>query len=227
MGEIYSFNMNDIAIDEERIIHSLGYPASDHASAEVTEKLPALMDLSIRISKPGAISKFEADLQLKPGIIKIANGPTFHTRLLSKSITFASRVALFALTIGQEISDWINALSMKDILSGFIADAIASEIVEAAADRFQNLLAEKFKTENHFNALRFSPGYCDWPISEMPDLLAHIDADEIGISLTPGGMMIPQKSICGLIGFADDSKLNLMNPCELCGNVDCPHRRRA
>ena len=52
---------------------------------------------------------------------------------------------------------------------------------------------------------RFSPGYGDFPLSQQAELCAVLNVNRLlGITLTPGGLMVPQKSVTALIGVSED-----------------------
>lgn len=225
MSRIYTLDARKVKIDSDKLLRSLGYPSSEAVSDKVRDSLPDLMEKTVERAEPKAIASLESVKNIRSDTIQILDGPAFHGRLLAKAAEPASKVALFALTIGQKITDWIDELFAEDAWAGFIADAIASELIEALADQFQNDLAIKVKPQNLFCGLRYSPGYCDWNIEELPLLLSKIGAENIGISLTQGCMMVPKKSIAGLIGFGKNPKTIRFNPCEMCSKKDCSHRR--
>jgi hypothetical protein len=73
---------------------------------------------------------------------------------------------------------------------------------------------------------RFSPGYCDWEISQQKIIFRALNGNSAGIRLTKGGLMLPQKSISGLIGMGTAShQIENYNPCRTCRKKDCPGRR--
>jgi len=225
MSKTYTLDARAVAMDRERIAVALGYPTPEAVSARVRDSLPALIGETVDRADPKAAVLIGAVREVRVDVIQIADGPAFHGRLLAKAIEPATKAALFALTIGQKITDWITELSERDIWTSFIVDAIASELVESLADHLQDRVAEELRAHNLFCGLRYSPGYCDWPIGELPTLLSHVGSERIGISLTEGGMMVPKKSIAGLIGFGQDADAVRFNPCDECPRTDCDHRR--
>jgi hypothetical protein len=52
-----------------------------------------------------------------------------------------------------------------------------------------------------------------------------VDARPIGVRLTTGGMMIPTKSISGIIGLGPARDRIRVNPCTGCPDTACDHRR--
>ncbi len=52
---------------------------------------------------------------------------------------------------------------------------------------------------------RYAPGYGDWTLSDQAPLIALVDASRIGIILTEEHLMLPSKSISGVIGGRRDA----------------------
>ncbi len=75
--------------------------------------------------------------------------------------------------------------------------------------------------------LRYSPGYCDWDVAQQRKLFKIFELDDIGVRLTEECLMIPQKSVSGIIGVGwGDRRLIAMSPCRHCEKKgDCKHRR--
>ena len=137
----------------------------------------------------------------------------------------ANKAALFLLTLGPVVSETTRSLAKQDPFESFLFDSVASIMVEAVADEFQALLEERMNQQGMWGGFRYSPGYCDWSTQENRSLLRMIDAHSIGVHLTEGGMMTPQKSISGMIGFGVDREKMRVNPCRGCPRTTCDHRR--
>ncbi|GAH91002.1 unnamed protein product, partial [marine sediment metagenome] len=48
---------------------------------------------------------------------------------------------------------------------------------------------------------RLSPGYCDWKIDQQKMVFRAMKDDSAGVRLTEECLMLPQKSISGIIGI--------------------------
>ncbi len=225
IGGVYRLAPECIIPSITDIVGKIGYPSSKEVSAKELSVIDDLRAEAITLSKPIAIVRF-CDFKLTDRIlIKISNGPVFHAKQIADSLKDAEKLALFTLSLGKEISHRIFELSQESILGGYILDIIASSMVESAADALQDAIVERAKPTIVYHTLRFSPGYCYWSVRETEPLLSYIDAKRIGITLTEGGMMVPAKSICGMIGFSRDPDAVSLNPCITCTRDDCTHRR--
>jgi hypothetical protein len=116
----------------------------------------------------------------------------------------AERLALFAATVGAELSDRIAELfdAGRPAL-GAALDSAASEGTELAGVHLDGLAQEEARSRHAAGpdtwALRYSPGYCGWNITGQRALFAALRPDEIGILLTDSCLMQPLKSISGVM----------------------------
>lgn len=111
----------------------------------------------------------------------------------------AKKVTLFVVTIGPGLEKRIK--EETSIANAAILDAVGSVAVESVVD-YINELTEGRARDQGFKALkRFSPGYGDWELKEQKGLLHQLNASQIGITLTAGHLMQPEKSVSGAIGW--------------------------
>jgi hypothetical protein len=72
---------------------------------------------------------------------------------------------------------------------------------------------------------RYSPGYCNWSVSEQKLLFSFLPDGFCGIKLNDSALMTPIKSISGIIGIGQNVKMNEYN-CNHCGVKDCTYRSK-
>jgi hypothetical protein len=116
----------------------------------------------------------------------------------------ADHLALFAVTIGQVVSDKINELfEHEELTLGVMLDAVASAAVEMATDTVAKNHIDRLQQEDReadsAAVLRYSPGYCGWHISGQKKLFEFLRPGEIGITLLGSFLMTPLKSISGVL----------------------------
>ncbi len=116
----------------------------------------------------------------------------------------ANDLALFAVTLGQRISDRISLLfESKDYAAGSLLDAAASEGAELAAALVERSFRERLSAAGRFRpglaTLRFSPGYCGWDIRGQRNLFRALTPGTIGLSLSESCLMQPLKSVSGVM----------------------------
>lgn len=125
------------------------------------------------------------------------------------------RVILLAATLGAETDGLIRRLQVRRMADSVIVDALANAAIENVCDNLCADLAEAFRPR-HLTP-RFSPGYGDFPLSQQRELCGVLDITRrIGVTLTPGGLMIPQKSVTALIGVSDQPLISGPSGCAGC-----------
>ncbi|MBE9572223.1 MAG: hypothetical protein IMF11_16465 [Proteobacteria bacterium] len=92
-------------------------------------------------------------------------------------------------------------------------------------EKFHQRITAKYESENKGVTLCFSPGYCDWPITEQKKIFTLFDSNATGIELLDSCMMRPRKSISGVFGIYNDIQKAPYNPCLDCSKKNCNGRR--
>ena len=172
----------------------------------------------------------EREIERKgPGWVGIKDGPVFRSRKLALALGKSKRLIVFVITIGPRVDEQIRNYMDEGFGSkGFILDALGSAAVENMVERFHKDSDRKLREEGKAATLRFSPGYCDWPVTEQKKLFSLLPAGELKVSLTESCLMIPRKTVSGVFGIVDLKDIlgeRPYNPCLDCGNDRCSARR--
>jgi hypothetical protein len=91
-------------------------------------------------------------------------------------------------------------------------------------DRLQEALADQLGERGIRITNRYSPGYCEWHVSEQQKLFRLLPAGYCGVSLTDSSLMRPIKTVSGFIGVGPEVRRNAYT-CGLCELQDCLYRR--
>jgi len=159
------------------------------------------------------------------GSIQLEGGVSFKSRKLGHLFGPCDRAVVFLTTIGPEVEKTINNNMENQPHYGVILDAAASAAAESTAQYIQDHIENKLHKEGKIT-LRYSPGYCDWPISEQKEIFKILPHETIGVHLSENSFMSPRKSISGVIGICPlDSPEFSRSACESCQKQNCPHRR--
>ena len=133
--------------------------------------------------------------------------------------------AVFLCTAGEEIGRRSReAMQDGDPLKGYIFDVVGSTVVDSAADMLQDEIRKSVILSGKKISNRYSPGYCDWYVGEQHKLFQLLPDNFCGIRLTESALMVPIKSISGIIGIGENIKYNNYT-CKLCDIKDCVYRR--
>jgi len=94
------------------------------------------------------------------------------------------------------------------------------------ADSVESQISEVAHNQGFTISRRFSPGYCDWDVEQQRILFEAVDGEKAGVELTETCLMLPRKSISGIIGISlADRGIENYNPCPTCDKTDCIGRR--
>lgn len=110
------------------------------------------------------------------------------------------RAGVFAATLGTGVDSLIRRLEATDITCGFIADNLASALIEQVCDRTEEEIVKALGEVTL--TPRFSCGYGDLPLSSQGEFLKAVDAQsKIGLCMTDTLIMIPRKSVTAVMGI--------------------------
>ncbi|NWF50824.1 MAG: methionine synthase [Ignavibacteriaceae bacterium] len=222
----FKFQENELFITIKDTIELLGYTAESvpetikEVVEELFEKIPGLIDASA-----GFVSFSQSSIVIKNDKF-IIDGVSFECKpIIANQLSNADSLILFASTIGPSA----EALCKKcfdegDSLKGFTADLIFSELAERTVDLLEMKIDELVSAENLHITNRFSPGYCGWSVTDQQKLFSFFPDKFLGIVLTESSLMIPVKSVSGVIGIGKNVKKESYN-CSLC-ELDFCYKRK-
>ena len=205
---------NDLAITSADIYEQMGY--GDAAPDEQTRReTQALMGEVSRWLRPQFCFFVCRDL------------PAFHLgNIIGRQLRGAEAYAFFICTAGTEYEAWQQQVKEQDdMVRMFIADALGSVIAEKCADRMEDQLQQSIDKLGWHHTNRFSPGYCGWHVSEQQLLFPLFAGQTCGVRLTDSSLMVPIKSVSGLIGVGKEVR-RLDYTCGLCEMHQCYKRRK-
>jgi hypothetical protein len=137
----------------------------------------------------------------------------------------ASHLALFVCTAGKIFSELATQYNKQGAyLEAFVTDAIGSLTVENAMNKIQAQLETSLQESRMKISNRYSPGYCNWPLSNQPVLFNQIGKTPVNVSLTESCLMLPVKSISGIIGIGQNIRKRAY-ACRICKNKNCTYRK--
>ena len=148
--------------------------------------------------------------------------------IINNQLKGSEALCWFVATAGQEFEVFQHRLTQEgDIVRIYLANEIGSIIAEKTADRMEELLQEQLTPKWLYRTNRYSPGYCGWPVSEQPILFdlfrpkgsehnSVFSPTPCDIHLTDSCLMIPIKSVSGVIGIGHNVRKREYT-CNHCG----------
>lgn len=146
--------------------------------------------------------------------------------IILRQLRGSEAFALFICTSGLEFETYQQRLKEQgDMVRVFIADALGSVIAEKCADQMEKALQESIDKLGWKHTNRFSPGYCGWHVSQQQLLFPLFQGHTCGVKLTDSSLMIPIKSVSGIIGLGEKVR-KLEYTCGLCDFKQCYKRKK-
>ncbi len=223
--EKYSFTFGDLDINRNSIASVMGYQPNS-INAQVEADIDEVMSNGEELCRmEGGYIIYESIVFDKENFqLSIDNQPLNIQRNVFQQIKKTEKVAVFVCTAGREISIRSKKFMKEgDLLKGYVYDTFGSIAVEAAMDLIQETLSRKMLITGMNITNRYSPGYCGWNITEQKKLFSLLPVKFCGIELTDTCLMLPIKSVSGIIGIGRDVKFNAYT-CNLCDMQNCLYR---
>jgi len=217
----------DIEINRKRVCHYVGYSADYKMPARISSLIDEYIENANHLIEP-SYSYVIGDIELvHDSTVVIEGSIIFESQVIARLLEQCHKVAVFLVTIGKHLEETSCRLAEDGlILQASVLDAIGSDATEEVADFVQDSMREMAGAQGFVTSRRFSPGYCDWDIGQQRAVFQAVDGDVVGIRLTKRCLMIPRKSISGIIGIGpSNSNVENYNPCKTCNKYDCVGRR--
>ncbi|MFC2017339.1 vitamin B12 dependent-methionine synthase activation domain-containing protein [Chloroflexota bacterium] len=218
---------NQLDIDMQQVLHNIGYDADCEPAARIMSLVDEYVENAYSLIEP-SYSCVIRDIKMVQGACVIIDGPILlRSQVVARVLEQCHKAAVFLVTIGNHLEEMACRLAEDGlILQAAVLDAIGSVAAESVANIVQDKVGEIASDQGLVISRRFSPGYCDWGISQQKIVFQAVDGDAVGIRLTERCLMIPRKSISGIIGIGhSNGNVENYNPCKTCNKYDCLNRR--
>lgn len=217
---------DDLSISPEDVYAQMGYPVANDKSPEAAGdyKSPqAVIGAAVTREVEAVIGDVRQWLRARFVYITRSDIPSgFHLgNIIARQLRGSEAYALFIATAGAEFENYLRRLKREgDEVRVYIADALGSVIAERCADALECQLQASIDKLSWHHTNRFSPGYCGWGVEEQQVLFPLFVTHTCGVSLTEGSLMVPVKSVSGIIGMgAEVTRKDYV--CSLCNYDKC------
>ena len=191
------------------------------AGTEMENEAREVFDAVAKIGKPKCLLRaFESEADETGAWI---GGRRFTSRVLGKNLRGIATVYATVCTCGAEVD--AAQLDNGDELRGWWLDVLKTQLLMNAREGVVREIDRAFKPGT---LAAMSPGSGDrdvWPIEEQRPLFDLFEGAEknIGVSLTPSFLMVPNKTVSTL-WYPSASGFKT---CQLCHREKCPNRSAA
>ena len=217
-----------LEVNESEVFRTLGYPDSGSVSQPVHEIcLEQLRRLGDFIAPWAGSHEVRID-GIDDDSIRLESGRTLNSHRLANILRRATSVRICLATVGPEIMPEIERLMATGAMVEALAlDAAASAAANALMAQLRQRICTQATERNSGTTLRYAPGYTGWHIRDTPTLFSYFDKESVPIRLNQQLMMIPAKSLLGVVGIVPGgrSAAHEVLSCRLCDLERCSVRR--
>jgi hypothetical protein len=151
--------------------------------------------------RPAAVTRVLKILEITTDQVVIAGGVALPGNVFYRKARNATHIGLAICTIGKDLEEMASKCRQDDLLRGLILDGIGSAAVDSlVADvgrRFCLVAAQMNLTAG--SMLFF--GMAGLPIKDLESIFEPLPAWNIGVRLTSGYIMFPQKTCAFVVGI--------------------------
>lgn len=159
--------------------------------------------------------------------ISLAGGKAVRGPVLPATFPEAKELAVIICTIGPKLEKQASKYTKSgQALRGMLLDGIGSAAVDKLVPEVLKLIAARVVSLGYEISSPISPGMPGFAMTEQWNLMELAKADEIGVSLTPSGILIPRKSVSMVIGIGP--RMTRWTQAEVCARCSlretCPYK---
>ncbi|MFC1958154.1 vitamin B12 dependent-methionine synthase activation domain-containing protein [Chloroflexota bacterium] len=215
----------EINIDKQQVLSQIGYCDDNEPSARIESLVNDYTDNYQSLIESSYSYVIRDIVSVHGDCVDIGDSIILKSKTIARLLQHCEKIAISVLTIGDTLEEMVAHLSESGlVLQATVLDAIGS----CAAEQLAVFVEDVIRGIAHVNRLsisrRFSPGYCDWDVTQQEMIFRALKGNSAGVSLTEECLMLPRKSVSGIIGIGN-SNIEDYNPCKTCLKQDCPGRR--
>ena len=218
------------SFDTGKVFRLLGAKEGRRISPSSMRRVDMMAEDVEGMLKPQLSYRILKLISAERGSIRLADGTRFKSPKISKTLANSDSVCCFLATVGPLVDMEIDHLmKQRRYADAYVLDALGSMSAENVVEQFYQRMSKRQADKQGGVTLRFSPGYCDWPIQQQHELFALFEnSNTPEIDLSDSCLMSPRKSVSGLFGLLPPgvpSHSHPVNPCNSCTKRDCIARR--
>lgn len=219
--------MEKTSINRETALRYMGYrEAPDERTTALIDKCEERLLAAAAPKYIWRVFDIERDIEEHGDELRLSGcGFSLEGLSIRKHLKGCARAAVIAATLSAETDRFLKKTELRDALTGLICDALASALVEQVSEAARS---EALSAMECCGTWVFAAGYGDFPLETNRFLIECVDAERrIGVSLTDSCMLIPQKTIVGVMGLSETPTNRLPHGCDNCNMKDtCSFRRK-
>lgn len=213
-------NISDLSIDLNEVYLTMGYKGEPDKDIEVFT-LEILAEITTFCQPQYMYEIYDGDIlsrtEVSIGPVNLQTG-----RIIGTYLSEASKFCVFVTTAGHEFEEFQKRTRTEgDLVKEFILDSLGSVIADTCVSKIAGELPLVTGLQQTYP---YSPGYCGWKLTEQKELFSLLPEYPCGITLTESCLMLPIKSISGIIALGKEIQKKAYR-CAICESTNCYKRK--
>ena len=177
--------------------------------------------------EPAAAYEYYPVTGMSGSQISLEGNKAVHGPALPATFPEAKELAAIICTIGTKLEKQASDYTKNgQALRGMILDGIGSAAVDKLIPEVLKLIAAEVASRGYEISSPVNPGMPGFAMTEQRNLLELAGGDEIGVSLTQSGILVPRKSVSMVIGIGP--RMTRWTQAEVCARCSlretCPYK---
>jgi len=221
-----------LSLKTEEVLRRQGFRGHSKIRPEIKSLILELLATvkNAHLLEPAAAYEYYKVTGMSPNQVSLEGDKAINSSLLSAIFPETKELAVLVCTIGPKLEKQATDYSKSgEALRGMILDGIGSAAMDMLAPEACRLIASESSSHGHQTSSPVSPGWPGFPLTEQWNLFELVNTQEIGVSLTPSGIMVPRKSVSMVIcigpQMATWTQADVCARCSL--RKTCPYRIQA
>jgi len=186
------------------------------------QDISQLIEKCRQLIEPKAVFKFVKVVGIYGDEVHLDTGHKLRSVVLGGMLEHGQKVALYVVTIGSGLERKASKEAKDSILRSWMLDKVGDYALDEASAYLKSYVEEALNG----GVSVFSPGSGTgklFGIDQQKVLFQILNPSEsIGVSLTPGCMMVPRKSLSGVLAVTRRDYV----ACQYCPRERCDNRRK-
>lgn len=228
--EIHRFDPVSLELTTDRVLEAQGAdPAVVRArrpqSAEIAEDA---LRVGLGLLEPCALMAVLDVETLSHRRLTLRDGGWLQGDAIGQHLAGARQVAVTIFTAGAALEQRIMQEISRNLPLAFALDALGTVACDALTQQVVDHIYRLAAQQGWGTSIFLSPGMSGWSVGQgQPQIFRLIDATRIGVRLNSQRMVVPRKSVSGVIGLGPGLASGGSSPCEYCTLADtCQFKHR-
>jgi hypothetical protein len=194
-------------LTQDEVLRREGFKGYTSVRPEMQSQISELLEIvsSSNLLQPVASYEMYDIMNMQPDKVALNNDAFITGTLLPSTFPEAGKLAVMVCTIGPGLENRVTEYSKGgETLHAMLLDGIGSAAVDILAQESCHLIAGKAAEPGLQAGSPINPGMPGLPITEQRNILNLAHANEIGVSLTSSGIMVPRKSTSVVIAIGNN-----------------------